>query len=169
MKFAQKAIRGQTLVEFALILPIFLSMLFGIIEFAFISGSIAYYHSLVAKAIRAETLAGSRNGSIDHEVSQFIGTNTQVFAMTRITSIEIYQSNAQGRGPQSTSKNVYDESGNLIGSVRWPVETRISTTTSPIYVGIRVTYSYTWLSSFIGALGAPLTLIVNDVAPINFT
>jgi Flp pilus assembly protein TadG len=169
MKYTKKAFRGQTLIEFALVLPIFLSMIFGIIEFAFITGSIAYYHSLVAKAVRAETLAGSRNGSIDQQVSQFIGANTQVFAMTQITSIEIYQSNAQGRGPQSNSKNVYNSSGNLIGSVQWPVETRISTTTSPIYLGIRVTYRYTWLSSFIGALGTPLMLTVSGIAPINFT
>jgi Flp pilus assembly protein TadG len=161
----RRPMRGQALVEFALILPVFLGLFFGLIEVGLIAGASALYESAVQQALRLETLAGTNDNTIDQETVAGILNVVKPLFVAHVVRIEIYQSDASGRGPQLSSENIFDDSGAPTGTQNWPVASRGATNTAPVYLGIQITYSYTWLTSFVGAVGVPLTLHAGGIAP----
>ena len=89
---ARDARRGQAVVEFALILPVFLLMLFGAIEF----GRAYYNVHLLTNAARE----GARMGALPDKVEADVQG-----------SVDRFLQNAALSGGWSTTTAVYDQSG----------------------------------------------------------
>ena len=88
--------RGQSLVEFALVLPIFVSLLMGMIEFAFVFNATLSVNYAARDAALAGAEAGNAIGAdcvIVDAVEHAVGSPT---TDDRITMIEISKANPNG-------------------------------------------------------------------------
>jgi Flp pilus assembly protein TadG len=159
---------GQALVEFALVLPVFLLLIFGLVEFglAFNAAVSVNFVSRVAALLAAE---GGRTQGTDCMVLRAIERDLRTPATpTRISRVEIYWSDANG-DQIASNVNTYTRSGSLTctyasGSITVPYtlstgqypETErcdvlagcggLHTTVDD--VGVRITYAHQWVTRF---------------------
>lgn len=166
MKLIRRPRHGQALVEFALVLPLFLTLMFGLVEITLIYSSVALYDTAAHQGARLAALLANSSLAADSQTVALIFHTVQPLFVARIDHIEIFQSDATGDGPQATTENVFDATGTAIAPQTWPVAARSSTVAAPRYLGVRITYHYTWLTSFIGALGGTLTLQTTAIMPL---
>ncbi len=158
---------AQALVEFALLLPVFLLVLMGAIEF----GSAIDHRTAMAYAVREGARVGASLGSggttpsaVDPAIVAAVQRGlTDPILMENITSIQIFKANSSGQ-PTSTYVNTYDRNGVLQGTAGWPASTRISGVSADS-IGVRVRYDFhpnTPLATLIGLFGggpAPYTTL----------
>ena len=156
-RFWHEGSRGQAIVEFALILPVFLVILMGMLEFG-----IAFDHrNAMAYAVREGARVGA---SLGNGGSQPSGVDPAILAAVQrgltdpilvenITSIEIYKADTLGL-PVSGKIDKYDREGTLIGTAGWPATARVPGLTGNS-IGVRVSYAFrpqTPLGSILGML-----------------
>ena len=136
--------RGQALVEFTLILPVFLMVLMGMLEF----GSAYDHRTAMAYAVREGARVGAtlgKGGSYPDTVDPTILAAVQrgltdPILIENISSIEIFKAGSDGK-PVGTSINTYDRYGNLIGTAGWPATSRV-VGLSGDSIGVRVRYDF---------------------------
>jgi Flp pilus assembly protein TadG len=177
--------RGQTLVEFALILPVFLLTFFGAIEFSLIIASIGTYNFAVRDGARVGSILGRTDPNVDSKILSNIIGHVSGVVMAQPTEIDIYRStsngaclNAQSGAATSVTvddatcaKGVYNSSGTLV-SGGWVVNNRNDALSSADYIGVRVVFRYTFLTGFIATVGTSLTLSATSaqrIEPQDFT
>jgi hypothetical protein len=155
--------RGQTLVEFALVIPLFMGILTAIVEFAFAFNAVlaTQYASRDAALVAAE--AGNGSGSdcvILATVDSDMGAPTDP---TQITSVEIYETTAAGdqigaatvwARTGTTDCTLPDGSTTTLGYTRtangYPETSRCNVLAGcddggPLdHVGVQVNYRYEW-------------------------
>ena len=157
------------MVEFALVMPLFLTLVFGLAEFALISAASALAQSAVEQGARIEALAANRLGGIDAQAVALMLHQTGSLFLLHVQSITIYASDANGAPPQPTAENIFDGAG-IAGAIQtWAVANRSGTVAAPLYVGVEITYRYQFLTSFISAAGTNLVLHATAVMPITPT
>ena len=175
---APKRARGQTLVEFSLVFPLFLVLMMSVIEFAFAFNatlSLAFA-SRDAALIAAES--GSAAGSDCVIIQAAVDDVSAPADPNSITSIEIFWSDANGnyKNGDTTLKNVWNHTGSTTcvypdGSTLTVPYTRAtngypdtarcnvemgcggSHTPSVDTIGIRVSYTYAWKTPLKGLIG----------------
>jgi len=88
--------RGQALVEFAIVLPVFLLLLFGLVEFGFVlnASSTVNYASRVAALLAAE--GGTTVGTDCMVLRAIDRALTSPTSPTRVSRVEIYWSDSNG-------------------------------------------------------------------------
>jgi len=160
--------RGQSLVEFSMIVPVFLILLLGILEMGF-----AFDHLLtISYASREGARTGAALadgaklptcGDVDKYVVSAVervltseGSPVRTH-LADISSIRVFKSNATGgeAGPVNVWTPSMDGSGNGTGptvdgralhfaqtSSSWAQCTRSKTTANPDSIGIRISYTY---------------------------
>jgi Flp pilus assembly protein TadG len=136
--------RGQSLVEFTMILPVLMLILMSALEF----GSAIDHRTAMAYAVREGARVGASLGaggttpnSVDPAIIAAVQRGlTDPILMENITSIEIYKASSTGQ-PIGTFINKYDRDGVLIGTAGWPASTRV-TGTSADSIGVRVKYAF---------------------------
>ena len=157
---------GQALVEFALVLPIFLLLIFGLVEFG-LALNAAVSVNFVSRTAALLAAEGGRTEGTDCMVLRAIERDLMEPATaTRISNVEIYWSDANG-DQIASNVNVYARGGSLTctyasGSITVPYtlareqypETErcdvlagcggLHTTVDD--VGVRITYSHQWVS-----------------------
>ncbi len=106
--------RGQTLVEFALILPIFLVLLLAVIEFAFVFNAVlsSAYATRDSSLIAAE--AGSNPGADCVTIAKVLADMQPPVDSSQITQIIIYRANTSGGpvgGSYTAAGNVWNRTG----------------------------------------------------------
>jgi Flp pilus assembly protein TadG len=106
--------RGQALVEFALVFPIFIVLLLGTIEFAFIFNAVlsANYATRDASLVGAE--AGSNPGADCVIIAQVLADMKPPVDNSNITQIIIYRANQAGGpvgGSYTAAGNVWNRGG----------------------------------------------------------
>ena len=160
--------RGQAMVEFALILPLFLILLMGMLEF----GIVFNHRNAMAYAVRE---GGRVGASLGNGGSQPSGVDPAILAAVQrgltdpilienIASIEIFAADTSG-APIAGKIDKYDRAGTLIGVAGWPATSR----TPPGLVagnvgdsiGIRVVYDFRPQTP----LGTLLGLFINGNPP----
>lgn len=117
---------GQTLVEFAMVFPLFVTMIMGLIEFAFVFNALLSVNYAARDAALAAAEAGDGLGSdcvILSAVDSAVGAPTND---NRITTVEIYKANPNG---------------GMIGSPT--VYTRAGSTSCTFIDGTTATVNYT--------------------------
>jgi hypothetical protein len=136
--------RGQALIEFTLILPVFLVILFGALEF----GSAYDHRTAIAYAVREGARVGASLGkggsnpsSVDPAIVAAVQRGlTDPILVENVTSIEIYKSDSAGQ-PVPGAINKYDRNGALIGSAGWPASSRVPGLNGDS-IGVRVKYDF---------------------------
>lgn len=136
--------RGQALVEFVLILPVFLMILMGMLEFG-----VAYDHrTAMAYAVREGARVGATMGNggsypntVDPTILEAVQRGlTDPILVENIASIEIFKADTNGQ-PSGSSSNKYDRFGNVIGTIGWPATSRVPGLTGDS-IGVRVRYDF---------------------------
>jgi Flp pilus assembly protein TadG len=178
--------RGQSLVEFALVFPIFFVLLMGLIEFGLVFNAVLSinFASRDGSLIAAE--AGNAVGSDCVILAKVEAAVTAPSSTSRITRVVIYQAGKTGNAiPGKT--NTYDRTGTttctlpdsstvtvpytLTGSAGYADTTRCnvqggcSGSGGVDTIGIKITYAYTAftpLGSFIGLGSTSFTLVESN-------
>jgi hypothetical protein len=156
------------MVEFALILPLFLILLMGMLEF----GVVFDHRNAMAYAVREGARVGA---SLGNGGSQPSGVDPAILAavergltdpilIENIASIEIFQADTSGQ-PVSGKIDKFDRDGNPIGTPGWPATSRVppglvqgATGDS---IGVRVVYNFRPQTP----LGTLLGLFINGNPP----
>ncbi len=171
--------KGQSLVEFALVFPLFILLVMSVIEFAFaFNANLAIaFASRDAALVAAE--AGDGLGSDCAIIQAVIDDLGPPADANKVTSIEIYWSDQNGnyKNGDSSLKNLWNHSGTTttcnypdgtsltvpyqIATNGYPENTRCnvvagcggSHTPSVDTIGVRVNYQYTWKTPIKGLVG----------------
>jgi Flp pilus assembly protein TadG len=163
--------RGQALVEFALVVPLFFLMLFGFVEIALVTASISSFNFATKDAARLGSLLGPTDSTVDTQIVNLIKGRVAGIVVAKTVRIEIYLSDPAADyilpGNTQPVENAYDGNGNLIGTAGWPVGSRNDTLLDADYLGVRVTYNYTYLTSYLSGGASTLQLIANSVQRIE--
>ena len=158
--------RGQALVEFALVLPAFLLLVFGVVEFG-LAFNAAVSVNFVSRAAALLAAEGGRSEGTDCMVLRAIEQDmTSPASPTRISSVEIYWSDSKG-DQIASNVNIYTRSGSLtcayasgsitvpytLGTERYPETERCDVLagcgglhTTVDDVGVRITYTHQWVT-----------------------
>ena len=158
--------RGQALVEFALVLPVLLLVLFGLVEFG-LALNAAVSVNFVSRAAALLAAEGGRAEGTDCLVLRAIEQDlTSPATPTRISRVEIYWSDANG-DQIASNVNVYTRSGSLtctlasgsitvpytLGTENYPEIERCDVLagcgglhTTVDDVGVRITYTHQWVT-----------------------
>ena len=180
---------GQTLVEFALVFPIFFVLLMGMIEFGLVFNALLSinFASRDASLIAAE--AGNGAGSdcvILKKVEDSIGAPSN---RTRVTEVRIYKANKNGL-PSGSQVQVWTRTGSktctlpdnstltvpyTLSSGGYPESDRCNvqagcpsmpgSPTAVDTIGVRITYHYTWftpMGTFIGLGATDYTMVESN-------
>jgi Flp pilus assembly protein TadG len=161
---AWRATRGQSLVEFALVFPLFIIALLATIEFAFALNAVLAVDFASRDAALAAAEAGSGNGA-DCSILKAVDSNvTAPASESSITEVRIFKSDGNGKalGPA----DVYDVTGAAacagmpyhLVSETYPETDRcnelggctVQTTVDTI--GVQITYAYQWKTPLHGIL-----------------
>jgi hypothetical protein len=171
--------RGQSLVEFSMIVPVFLILLLGILEMGF-----AFDHLLT---IGYATREGARTGAalaageklaVCGDVDKYVVSAVErvltsdgspvATHLADISSIRVFKANASGgeSGPVNVWTPSTDASGNGTGptvdgrplhfalsSSGWAACSRVNTTANPDSIGIRIAYTYRAVTPLAGVMG----------------
>lgn len=173
--------RGQALVEFALVFPIFFTLILGVIEFAFVFNALLSVNYAARDAALAAAEAGDTSGAdcvILQAVESAMGPPTNE---NRIQSVEIYEANANGgqigspttyTRTSSTVCNFLDGTTATVPYNRtangYPEANRCNIlggcdpllTDSVDNIAVRITYTHVWvtpLRNFVGGNPGGLT------------
>jgi Flp pilus assembly protein TadG len=168
--------RGQGLVEFAVSVPVFVMLLFGMLEFGF-----AFSHNLT---LEYSTREGARVGAalgpgtinvpcaqVDDQivaaVQRVLTSPGSPIDISRVSSVRIYKANASGGQVGSSTTNTWiPGAGPTVDgvalifksqTVNWSACTR-NNGGNPDSIGVSVVYSYKLISPlgvFLGMAGTP--------------
>lgn len=152
--------RGQGLVEFALLVPAFMLLLLGMLEFGFV-----FDHTLTVQYASREgarvgsalvngggTLgcgvgqspnAGTVDGLIVQAVVRVLDSPDSRVDLAQIPEIRIYKADPATGNPTS-NVNVYTRSGTsyVAGSASWAACSRSNAGSPPESIGVSLTYTY---------------------------
>ena len=158
--------RGQALVEFVLILPVLLLLIFGVIEFGFAFNAAASVN-LVSQTAGTDCMVLR---AIERDI-------TSPATPTRISTVEIYWSDPNG-DQIGSNVNLYTRTGSLTcsyasGSItvpytlttaRYPEDQRCDVLagcggphTTVDDIGVRITYSHQWATRFGQTIAGSIT------------
>ena len=154
--------KGQTLVEFALVAPLLLTVIFGTIEFCFLYQSTNTVSFAAREGARVGAVLGPTDSAADSKIIQAIFSATSggaALLFSQITMIEIFKSSESGSVPatlascaQVANEDVYDGQGNACpGTLGWPYSSRNATFNNADYLGVRITFAYNWVTAFVSA------------------
>ena len=159
------------MVEFALVAPVFFLVFFGFVEFALINTSIAGYNFAAKDGARIGSLLGRTDSTVDTQIVTDIKAHVAGIVMAQPVQIEVFKADEGGNpitgGGGGIVENVYDINGNAIGSQTWPVDLRNDTLLDAEYLGVRITFKYTYLTSFVSGGNTSLTLTASSVQRIE--
>jgi hypothetical protein len=162
--------RGQGLVEFTMILPVFMLLLLIMLEFGFAfnhkltiglaSREAARTGSALSRGGVADCSGGNDPGGVDQQViaaaSRILKSPGSDVIMADIASIRIYKANSSGAqigsfvnvwtytpgaGPDIDDGSSVDRLDFSQGSVGWPACSRVNTV-NPDSIGVKIIYSY---------------------------
>ncbi|TMF27724.1 MAG: pilus assembly protein [Chloroflexi bacterium] len=161
--------RGQALIEFAIVLPIFLLLIFGLVEFGVLlnAASTVNFVSRAAALLAAE---GGKTEGTDCQVLRAIERDlTPPTTPSRVARVEIYWSDSNGNQIGSNVQS-YDRTGSLTCSYGGGASVTIPyTLTTADYpesdrcdaldgcdvahttvdtIGVRITYTHQWVTTF---------------------
>lgn len=180
--------RGQSLVEFALVAPLFLLILFGVVEYALINASVGAFNFAAKEAARYEAIRG--NGTppspftqIDqYIVNQVILPQVAGVVMAQTKAVVVYRStetggcfgsgSSTGSLPTCQFQDVLQPSGGswVFTQQGWLVggnPGRQDQLSNADYLGIFISYQYTYLTAFFAIASPTINLSATSVQRIE--
>lgn len=181
----RRAAHGQSLVEFALVLPVFILSLIGLVEFSMALSSVVSVNFVDRDATLLAAEAGNAPGADCVVLKAIEGLNPPA-SNQQLTQVSIFRSDANG-AQQGAEANIYARGGGST-TCNYPDGTVITVpylATATGYldanrcnqikgcptlnpprsgldtVGVTVTYAYRWVT--------PLPGLIPTISPIGFT
>jgi hypothetical protein len=178
---------GQALVEFALVAPLFLLMLFGVVEFSLINASIGTFNFAAKDAARYGAIIGRGSPPTPNQatpldvyiVNNIIAPRVAGVVVAQMTQVEIFDASQTGgcagggSFPCATKVDILRQSGGswVSTSNSWPTTQRNDQLANADYLGVRISYTYTYLTAFF-AISSPTinlnALSVQRIEPQQF-
>jgi len=155
--------QAQSLVEFALILPLLFVLTMGIIEFGWLFRNFMTVHYTTREAARVGAVAGDLGGA-DDDILQAISISMQTMSYDDLLSVRIYKQDPTC--DPSCPANMYTRTHNpppndwvLDGGSNWPSGSR-KTAEPTDALGVEIEFLHHFLINLIpGAIG---TTIIQD-------
>jgi Flp pilus assembly protein TadG len=147
--------RGQTLTEFALVVPVLFMLIMGVLDGALLMFSVGTARYASAEGSRLAAQLGnlaSTDTQVLTAVRDTVG-NTQLFA---VTEVDIYKLNQNGNGdltPDLGHYNRYALDGTALGPLTYPASGRLVGNGTSDFLGITIKYTYNWKAGFFSPLG----------------
>jgi Flp pilus assembly protein TadG len=157
--------RGQTLTEFALVVPVLLMLVMGVLDGALLMFSVGTARFAAAEGSRVAATLGNvatTDSQVVATVRDKVGT-TQLFS---VQEVDIYKLNQDGNGnltPDPSKINKYALDGTAIGPTPWPASGRNVGNGTSDFIGVTINYTYTWKAGFFAPLGPLRTTAVSYV------
>jgi Flp pilus assembly protein TadG len=157
--------RGQTLTEFALVVPVLLVLIMGVLDGALLMFSVGTARYAAAEGSRvAATLGNVSNtdSQVLTTIRQTVGT-TQLFT---VGEIDIYKLNQDGNGNLTqdiANTNKYALDGTPLNGTPWPASGRNVGNGTSDFIGVTINYTYSWKAGFFAPLGPLRTTAVSYV------
>ncbi len=145
---------GQGLVEFSLVIPIFMTLLMGVIEFGFLYNSLLTVQFAARQGVSAAAQAGGVDGADCSILNAVEEALTVPIDHSRVEFVEIFQSDAAGdvvpgivnryeRGGTLDCPGTGTQPYALVGSEGYPqIERRDALNEGLDVIGVRVGYEY---------------------------
>ena len=147
---------GQTMTEFALVVPILLVLIMGVLDGALLLFSVGTARYADSEGSRVASQAGSA-ATADAQVLQIIRSNVGTTRLFDVTEVDIYKLNQDGNGnltPDLTRYNRYALDGTpIISPEPWPSATRNVGNGTSDFIGVTIKFTYTWKAGFFAPLG----------------
>ena len=148
--------RGQALTEFALVAPLLLVVLFGIIDGGLLLFTVGSARFAAADGARVAAQLGNATNA-DTSAVQTIRTGPLgQTALASVTHVDIYRLTQGGGGALSvdaTAYNSYRIDGSTI-SQTWPPSSRDTQNGASDFLGLTVYYTYGWKSGSLLGTGS---------------
>jgi Flp pilus assembly protein TadG len=152
--------RGQGLVEFAIVLPVLLSVVFGVLEGTLLMFTVDSARFAVGEGARLEAESGTA-ANADTASVQLIRTGPfGQTALATVTSIDVDRLTVAANGVPSkdaTKHNSYRLDGTTLVVGTWPPSARNVRSGSSDFLRLTINFQYSWLSGKLLATG-PLVL-----------
>jgi Flp pilus assembly protein TadG len=157
--------RGQTMTEFALVVPVLLVLIMGVLDGALLMFSVGTARYASAEGSRVAATLGNVANTDSQVVTTIRNTvsGTQLFT---VDEVDIYKLDvdASGNLTQNIAKtNKYKLDGTPVNSIPWPASGRDVGNGTSDFIGITVNYTYTWKAGFFAPLGPLKTTAVSWV------
>ncbi len=178
--------RGQALVEFALVVPLFLMLLFGVVEYSLINASVGAYNFAAKDAAREGAILGKAgapgpNGTtVDGDtyiVNNIILPRLSGLVIAQMSQIEIFHASETGACVTTTTsggstvcqEDVWQPSGGTWSSTsnNWPSSVRNDQLANADYLGVKLSYSYTYLTALLAITTPKIYLTATSVQRIE--
>lgn len=182
--------RAQSLVEFALVAPLFLFILFGVVEYALINASIGAFNFAAKEAARYEAIIGNGQppmgyATIDqYIVNKVIQPQVAGVVMAQAQAIVVYRASeaggCDGSGsvtasplPTCVNQDVLQPNGSgtwTYTEQQWLVSGspgRNDNLANADYLGVIIIYKYTYLTAFFAITSPTITLAATSVQRIE--
>lgn len=156
-----KRSRGQAVVEFALVAPVLLFMLFGVLDgglMVFVVGTARYGAEEVA---RQESQSANSVTADADAIAALRKTAIASTTLGKVIGVDIYKMTQASNGTLSVDNshyNHYNLAGACISTCTWTSSTRNVIDQQSDFLGVKLTIQYNWMSGKL--LGQP---------PLTFT
>lgn len=171
--------RGQAMVEFALVAPLFLMLLFGVIEYSLINASVGTLNFAAKEGARYGAIVGKASIPNQPPVDQYVVNSIIVprvagIVVAQMQKIEIFNATETGACVLD-SKGVCEEdiwqpaAGGTWSSTSnsWPYSARDDTLANADYLGLKISYTYTYLTAFFAVASPTVNLTADSVQRIE--
>jgi Flp pilus assembly protein TadG len=139
--------RGQTMTEFALVSPVLLLMLFGVLESGLLLFSVGSARFAAGEAARQEAESGNAASADQLSLGIVRGTAMGTTRIAIIQRIDIYKLNQQPNGTLTVAPgtvNSYNLDGTARNSIPWPSASRDVKNGESDFLGVTIYYRYNW-------------------------
>jgi Flp pilus assembly protein TadG len=163
--FGARRRRGQTITEFALVVPVLFLLIMGVLDGAMLMFSVGTARYAASEGSRM----AAQLGNVASTDSQVLGairntvSGTQIF---NVGEVDIYKLNQDGNGnltPDPSKTNRYALDGTPLNGTPWPASSRNVGNGTSDFIGVTINYTYTWKAGFFAPLGPVRTTAVSYV------
>lgn len=157
--------RGQTLTEFALVVPVLLVLIMGVLDGALLMFSVGTARYASAEGSRVAATLGNV-ATTDSQVVQAIRNTVSGTQLFSVQEVDIYRLNQDGQGnltQDPSNINRYALDGTPLGPIPWPATGRNVGNGTSDFIGVTINYTYVWKAGFFAPLGPLRTTAVSYV------
>jgi hypothetical protein len=172
--------RGQAMVEFAMVAPLFFLLFFGIVEYSLINASIGAFNFAAKDGARFGAIIGKGAviiGTTTYPTDQYIVNNVILphvsgVVIAQMTKVEIFDSTEDGACvlvAGACQEDIFQQvSGTWTStSDTWLSSSRNDQLANADYLGVRISYTYTYLTAFFAISSPTINLQAESIQRIE--
>lgn len=154
----RRRMRGQSIAEFAITLPVLSFLLFGVMEGGLLMFSVGSARIAAGEAARQESESGNAANADQLTLQVIRNTALGTTSLSAVNHIDVYHLIENGNGTFTVDNSKYNKY-NLDGTTysgwtnTWPSSSRNVINGQSDFIGITIYYTYFWKSGLV--LGQP--------------